>query len=166
MVGCAGAPSGTVRVLGDVDYRQAFDAAQSTLSQFSFSVMEADPTTGTILSRPTYVHSEPQGLLGDAPTRKVARMKITQGPDGVTARLAIEVQQEVTQIYPSGTDTGLSTTYSGVPNDTPAQGAGAATRDQNTAWRFARHDRALEMAILDDLAQMLTPPEETTQPEE
>jgi len=155
LVGCAGTPPGSVRVLGAVEYDKAFSAARSTLAQFSFSVMEADPATGLILSRPTYVDHE-RRVVGNTPTRKVARMRITQGSEGVTARLAIEVQQELTQTYAHDTAaSGLSGTYSGIPNDTPAQSTGATTLDQNTTWRRVRYDRQLELLILNDLAKTL-----------
>jgi len=155
LVGCAGSQPGSTRALGAVEYDRAFAAARSTLAQYSFSVMEADPDSGVILSRPTYVDHE-RRVLGVTPTRKVARMKLTQGRDGVTVRLAIEVQQEMTQSYASDTAAiGLSNTYSGVPNDTPAQSTGATTLDQNTTWRRVHYDRQLERTILNDLAQTL-----------
>jgi len=159
LVGCGSTPPGSVRVLGAVEYDRAFDVARSTLSQFSFSVMEADRDTGTILSRPTYVDNEKR-VLGSTPTRKVARMKLTRDAGSVTVRLAIEVQQEITQTYAGDTSAiGLSNTYSGVPNDTPAQGYAAATSEQNTTWRRVRYDRQLELTILDEIAQAFNPAE-------
>ena len=154
LVGCSGAQPGTVRILGPVEYDQAFAASRSTLSQFSFSVMEADKDSGVILSRPTYVDHE-QRLVGNTPTRRIARMKLTQGRDGVTARLAIEVQQEVTTVYNDTATFGLTNTYSGVPNDTPAQSSGVTTAEQNTRWRKIRHDTSLETTILNEIEKIL-----------
>jgi len=157
LTGCSGTLPGSTRVLGAVDYDAAFAAARSTLSQFSFSIVEADPDSGLLLSRPTYVDNESRVLLGTTPTRKVARMHLTQGSAGVTARLSIEVQQEMTQTtYPGNPGYGgLSPTYSGVPDNAPPQTFGPISPEQNTVWQRVRYDRQLERTILEDLAKAL-----------
>jgi len=162
--GCATAPSGSTRVFDASQYKRLFDATQDALSQYSFSVVEADAQTGTILARPLYADNESQGLLQSLPTRRVASAQIIQGRGTVSVRLTIEVQHLVTQASQS-TNTGLTETYSGVPHDTPADGGAATTAQQNTAWRRVRFDRQMEMAMLDDISRAMgLPTEPTSQP--
>lgn len=147
-------------VLGHVNYENAFAAAQGVMSKY-FEIEAAQPEIGIVRCRPQAINAKGERVLGNSPARQVAQLKIVQSAGGnVTARLSIEIQRQGQDIDQVSSPVGDN--YSGVPSQTPAQGTGATSADQNTDWWTQRHNNELEARILDEIAQAVKPA--TTQP--
>ena len=154
--GCNVATPGSTRLLGEVDYPQAFASANDTMSQY-FSVASSDPATGIIKARPKAIDAPPERLLGRSPARQAATMRIWQRGTEILADVTVAVERRGDPVLRSMPQPGEN--YEGVPNQSPAQREAATTVEQNESWRIEKYDHAIEAKILQDLYLSLHPQE-------
>jgi len=155
LVGCVEPSAGTSRPLGDVGYELAFTEAREVLREH-FTIGRADPDTGIIECNPQPVNLHGERLLGGSNARHKARMRVRKESGGIVANLSVAVHRQGREGYRAFGHPDESS-YSGVPNRTPAELEGATTPDQNEAWRTTRQDKGLEVRILGDLYRRLHP---------
>jgi len=154
-VGCCEPLNGSKTSLGSVDYNKAFSEARRVMGTF-YPVESADVDTGLITCRPEPTTDRSDVLLGVAPMRKLAKLRLTQERGEVKAEASVEVQKQS-----SATMRGMLPTsdkYSSVPDQTPADLEGATTAEQNEVWLTAHHARDIENKILQDLKASINPP--------
>lgn len=155
--GCAEQMPGRTKVLGSMSYDDAFAAGRAVMAKH-YEVASADPAKGAIVCAPKSIDAAPERLLGgNSPAREIARLHIQRNGQMIVAQLSIEVQRQgesVQRVTGSAGDT-----YSGVPDQTPAQGAGATTPQQNANWQHARYNHEREARLLQELYDMLHPKE-------
>jgi hypothetical protein len=155
---------GTQRVIvTDADSAAAFAAAKSVLSQY-FSIESADPVTGVIQSRPRQTELGGERILGSNPAQETATLALRRVDGRLVATLHIQVErlaQPAMRALAPRADT-----YSGVPDQTPADMEAATTPRQNATWRPAGRNHQLEASILDELHRALgrAPQTQPTQP--
>jgi hypothetical protein len=154
--GCNIATPGSTRLLGEVDYPQAFAAANDTISQY-FSIASSDAATGIIKARPKAIEAPPDRLLGRSPARQVATMRIWQRGKEILADMTVAVERRGDSVLRSMPQPGEN--YEGVPNQSPSQREAATTTEQNESWRIDKYDHATEEKILQDLYLSLHPQE-------
>jgi len=152
--GCNQSIPGTSRSLGTVDYTSAFAAANETMAQY-FSVQASNPHTGVITSRPKSVEAPKERLLSGSPARQVATLRVRTEGKAVVVYATVALQRQggavLEQIRP-GADN-----YDSVPNQTPAERAGATTLEQNESWRTHGYAHDVERKILQDIYRSVNP---------
>jgi hypothetical protein len=149
-----GAP-GRMRPLGSVDPVLAFTTAKDVMGMyFDVDLARTDAEKGAIQCRPKSVQDQKERLWGASPTRQLASLQIVRQDGQVSAQVAVAVQQQGSSIHRTmrGGDT-----YSGVPNQTPAEVEAATTIEQNETWRTIGYSYETERKILDDLYRRLHP---------
>jgi hypothetical protein len=142
------------RALGAVDKQLAFTTAKDVMGMY-FDIESADPDKGTIQARPKMVEERRERLVGRSPTRQVASMLIVSGDGQVSARISIATQQQGSSMF----RTMRGETYSGVPDQTPAEMEAATTVQQNETWRTIGYAYETERKMLDDIYRRLHPQE-------
>jgi hypothetical protein len=145
---------GTSRPLGTDNYEVAFATSEEVLSRY-FSLRLADPDTGVIESLPETGDEETVRLLSSGPTRRVAKMRLRRQEDGIYATLLIEVQQQGSEGYSEMNFDRQG--YDGIPRQTPAERQAATTPEQNDLWTETHRDRGMEMKILGEIRERLSP---------
>ena len=157
MIGCSSGPSpGSTMQLGtaeQVSPQLAFTTAKEVMAQY-FPVQSADPESGTIKCQPAAVKERQERLLGASPTRQVASIQIFSSEGLTMATVTVVVQQLGTSVFRASRNEG---SYSGVPNETPAQQDAATTAEQNQTWKTIDYSYETQRKILDDLRQRLHP---------
>jgi hypothetical protein len=152
MVGCEQPQPARMKLLGNVDQQLAFSAAKDVMAQY-FDIKSADPDTFKITSQPKNVQDYKERLLGASPTRQTAWLQIVRTEGQTAAQIAVTIQQLGSPVYRNmGTGS-----YSGVPNQTPAEIEGATTVEQNQTWKTIGNSYPVERNILDDLYRRLHP---------
>jgi hypothetical protein len=146
---------GRSRALGAVDPQLAFTTAKDVIGMY-FDVASSDPDKGMIVCRPKPVQDQKERLLGASPTRQLASLQIVSGDGQVSVQVAVAVQQQGSNVYRTMHS---NDSYSGVPNQTPAEIEGATTPEQNESWRTVGYAYDTERKILDDLFRRLHPEE-------
>jgi len=154
--GCNISTPGSTRVLGEVDYPQAFASANDTMGQY-FSIASSDAATGIIKARPKSIEAPPERLLGRSPARQIATMRIWQRGKETLADMTVAVERQGDPVLRSMPQPGEN--YEGVPNQSPSQREAATTIEQNESWRVEKYDHATEEKILRDLYMSLHPQE-------
>ena len=92
--------------------------------------------------------------MAPAATRQIARLKLSQGSEGLVANVSVVVQRQGSVVYRQ-----MQTeqdNYDSVPNTSPAEMDAATTATQNETWETYQVDRSLETQILNDLQNALT----------
>ena len=146
---------GRSRVLGEVKYEDAFAAAKGIISKH-FAIASADPDSGEIKCEPKYLTTDRgERILGNSPARQLAVMRVQQSGKLVNVKLSIALQRQGEDVNRVMSPVGDN--YSGVPNQTPAQMAGATDPEQNSNWRTERYVHDMETRILDELYTALRP---------
>jgi hypothetical protein len=152
LAGCEQPQPARMRLLGNVDPQLAFATAKDVMSQY-FDIQSADPDTFKITSRPKNVQDYKERLLGASPTRQTAWIQIVRTEGQTAAQVAVSIQQLGSPVYRSmGNES-----YSGVPNQTPADIEGATTVEQNQTWKTIGTSFQVERNMLDDLYRRLHP---------
>ncbi len=154
--GCSIATPGSTRLLGDVDYPQAFASANDTMSQY-YSIASSDAATGIIKARPKAIDAPRDRLLGRSPARQIATMRIWQRGKEILADMTVAVERRGDPVLRSMPQPAEN--YEGVPNQSPSQREAATTVEQNESWRIEKYDHATEEKILRDLFSSLHPQE-------
>ena len=153
-VGCTQTQPGSSISLGKVDMGLAFTTAKDVIAQY-YPIQAADPEAGTIQCQPSAAKDRQERLLGASPTREVASCQIYKAEDGqVMATVAVAVQQLGSSGFRAAHNQG---SYSGVPNETPAQMEAATTPEQNQTWKTLDYSAPTQRKILDDLYRRLHP---------
>lgn len=167
LIGCGTGRGGAVepgksRVLGEVSYDDAFAAAKGIMSQ-EYEIASADSVTGVIRGEPKSVQAKSERLLGGpSQSRELATMRILQHRTYVVAELTIAIQKQGQDIQ---TIQAGSNSYSGVPDQTPAQIDASTTPQQNSDWNTVRYATDKETLMLDQLYRAMQG-RVTTQPKE
>lgn len=165
--GCADEPQPAVRggaqrvIATDAENAQAFAKAREVLSQY-FSIESADRDTGVIRSRPRPAELGGQRILGSSAAQETAVLTLRRQDGRLLATLNIQVERLVSPAHRALAP--RAETYSGVPDQTPADVEAATTPRQNQTWRQAGRNHQLEATILDDLAKALGSAAAQTQP--
>jgi hypothetical protein len=152
--GCNVAAPGSTRSLGEVDYPQAFAAANDVMSQY-YSIQSSDPATGVIKSRPKSVEGAQDRIIGKSPARQTATMRIWQRGKEVLADMTVAVERRgdpILRQMPQPEEN-----YTSVPNLPPSQREAATTTEQNESWRIEKYDHPTEQKILRNLHLSLHP---------
>lgn len=152
--GCGEPTPGTSRNLGAVPYELAFVSAQDVVSQ-RYSVIEADPATGVITTRPRPVGTESGVLGGSADAREVATLRMRREDENVVAHLSVAMERKRSTV--SRRMMQDQENYSGVPNTTPADVDAASTPEQRDLWQPERYLHHIERRLLQDLFARLHP---------
>jgi hypothetical protein len=153
-VGCSQTQPGSSISLGLVDKDLAFTTAKDVIAQY-YPIQSADPEAGTIQCQPAAAKDRQERLLGASPTRDVATCQIYKAEDGqVMATVAVAVQQLGSSGFRAAGNQG---SYSGVPNETPAQMEAATTPEQNQTWKTLDYSASTQRKILDDIYRRLHP---------
>jgi hypothetical protein len=156
--GCSGTNPGTTMMLGPGDnaYQQlAFTTAKDVMAQyFEIDPAGTDPQTGTIKSRPRSVPEFQERAFSSSPTRQLATLQIFTSEGQTMAQVTVAVQQLGTSVFRASKNEG---SYSGVPNETPAQVDAATTPEQNQTWKTIDYSYRTQQNILDDLYRRLHP---------
>jgi len=154
LAGCDLPAPGTVRVMGQVEYADAFATARETMAQH-FSVLSADPDTGQIVCRPKLIEGRPERLLGGSPARQIASLRLRREDNLVVAQVSVKIEREGSGVH--STRIGYQENYNEVPNKTPADETAATTAEQNQTWQTEGYDHATERLILEDIYNSLHP---------
>ena len=152
--GCSGTAPGITRGLGNVPYDQAFAASKEVMGQY-FSVESASPETGKIKSRPLDLPPARERLVSATSRRQIATLTLKQGAGEVIARLAVANYSQGQDVYEQTRP--MRENYSGVPDQTLAEGTAAVTPAQNQAWRLTGYDAFMERTVLEDIFHRLHP---------
>ncbi len=148
-----GGDPGTRRVLPVTNYDDAFTTARMVMGHY-FAIASADKAAGEIITEPRANEGGGVGLVAPAATRQVARLKLSQGSEGLVASVSVVVQRQESVVYRQ-----MQTeqdNYDSVPNTSPAEMDAATTGTQNETWETYQVDRSLETQILNDLQNALT----------
>ena len=161
LVGCATGPAGSNRMLGTVNYPLAFTNARDVLSQYGFTADSADSDAGVIKTRPKMLGAD--GVFSKPKTRETATVRLLRQDSAVVAYCYIIREKQVAAAMRFTQGAGMGN-YSGVPDQTPADGSGATTPQQNEAWEKDVRDRVMEDKILSDLYDLMHPKTAATSP--
>ena len=143
--GCTDVSQFPERSLGMVGYVDAVDAARQVMGQY-YTVAKVDADNGEVKSLPKAAEA---GLMGGS-AREVATIYLRKQNKEVVAYASVQVQRRSGAMKQMG-----SPSYSGVPNQTPAELEAATTAEQNENWTDERQDSSMAYKLLNDLYDML-----------
>ncbi|MEI7837412.1 MAG: hypothetical protein WCK05_13515 [Planctomycetota bacterium] len=147
--GCGSEFIGQRQPLGLTAYDTAFAQAKAVLEAKRFSIVQAEPATGTIVGR-SDVQDTRTRLVSTTPTRQTATIRVQRsGGNQVVAYASVVVEEKAN--VPMGLVPNQGS-YSGAPNETPLETGAALSRSSNDEWRRSGTDRDMERRLLASLA--------------
>ncbi|MCY2927212.1 MAG: hypothetical protein NT031_17615 [Planctomycetota bacterium] len=147
--GCGSEFIGQRQPLGLTAYDTAFTQAKAVLEARRFSIVEANPASGTIIAR-SDVQDTHTRLVSTTPTRSTATLRIQRtGGNQVVAYASVIVEEKAN--VPMGMMPNQGS-YSGAPNETPLETGAALSHSNNDEWRRAGADRDMERRLLAGLS--------------
>ena len=147
--GCGSEFIGQRQPLGLTAYDTAFAQAKAVLEAKRFSIVQAEPATGTIVGR-SDVQDTRTRLVSTTPTRQTATIRVQRSGGNQVVAYASVVVEEKTNV-PMGLMPNQGS-YSGAPNETPLETGAALSRSSNDEWRRSGTDRDMERRLLASLA--------------
>ncbi len=145
---------GTQLPLETESFPQAFTQGRAIMAQY-FTIASADQNEGLIQCLPKSLDSAPHDrIIGSSTSRQVATLRVVQRGGRIFAICSVQMQRQSSPILRQRSIADSS--YTSVPNQTPAEIEAATTPDQNDTWETYSSDKSLEDKILNDLAKVLS----------
>jgi hypothetical protein len=138
----------TVRTVAGQPVGVMMDVAEQVLSELGYAIAVRDPASGRLQTAPVEV--APVGAsagpsLRSGRLRRIAQIRVTPAPEGVSVHCNVSVQQQMSEAHRW---LAFDRTSSDMPGQTAIERDAATTVEQNTVWETIRRDKAAERAIL------------------
>lgn len=147
--GCGSEFIGQRQPLGLTPYDTAFTQARNILEARRFTIVKAEPETGTIVAR-SDIQDTRTRLVSTTPTRSTATIRVQRsGGNQVVAYASVIVEEKSsvpTMMMPN------QGSYSGAPSDSPMDSGAGYSHSDSDEWRRAGADRDMERRLLAALA--------------
>jgi len=137
-----------LRHVATSDARDILIAAEATLPEMGFSLVQSDDDEGMVLytdGKTTAGVSDRRGFSSKMKQRRIVELRLQRVSDGHKLFCRVSIQRQTTQAH-------RALAYGSSGDDRPGQTAidrdAATTIEQNTVWQTAHRDKSTEQAIL------------------
>lgn len=153
-------------LFADAEFREVFGAATAALDQAGI-VQTRDPIAGLIRTRPTPIRdhnrrSDPSRALNPEyrfQLRRIGEIQVQSDGNEVYVLCKVVIEKNESEgLHSINRNRGVDDQ----PTQTAAQRDAAYTTEQNEVWTIVRRDRAMERRILNQIRQIIAPPQDTS----